>query len=168
MLIFVFKDKICGFFTGPGFVVVWCVCVCVFVWQCVCVSQQWSSGPFLWPIVSQCFPVCLPGEAACFSLRCQFGCQMERGGAVRCLCPPGLHLAADNKTCEGSAFTETPLSFSLWWITTETRLTCLDLVLFLVLFNLMVIMKCHLCSLYYSVWHHVHVLKRVVIQPTNN
>ncbi|XP_033480983.2 nephronectin isoform X2 [Epinephelus lanceolatus] len=39
-------------------------------------------------------------EAACFSLRCQFGCQMERGGAVRCLCPPGLHLAADNKTCE--------------------------------------------------------------------
>ncbi|CAJ1052477.1 Nephronectin Preosteoblast EGF-like repeat protein with MAM domain [Xyrichtys novacula] len=40
------------------------------------------------------------GEAACFSLRCQFGCQMERGGEVRCLCPPGLHLAADNKTCE--------------------------------------------------------------------
>uniref|UniRef100_A0A3B4ZC41 Si:ch211-194g2.4 n=1 Tax=Stegastes partitus TaxID=144197 RepID=A0A3B4ZC41_9TELE len=39
-------------------------------------------------------------EAACFSLRCQFGCQMERGGEVRCLCPPGLHLAADNKTCE--------------------------------------------------------------------
>ncbi|KAK9540539.1 hypothetical protein VZT92_002985 [Zoarces viviparus] len=39
-------------------------------------------------------------EAACFSLRCQFGCQMERGGAVRCLCPPGLHLAADSKTCE--------------------------------------------------------------------
>ncbi|XP_071361814.1 nephronectin [Trachinotus anak] len=25
---------------------------------------------------------------------------MERGGAVRCLCPPGLHLAANNKTCE--------------------------------------------------------------------
>ncbi|KAK5865660.1 hypothetical protein PBY51_019911 [Eleginops maclovinus] len=39
-------------------------------------------------------------EAACFTLRCQFGCQMEGGGAVRCLCPPGLHLAADNKTCE--------------------------------------------------------------------
>ncbi|XP_074482796.1 nephronectin [Sebastes fasciatus] len=39
-------------------------------------------------------------EAACFSLRCQFGCQMARGGAMRCLCPPGLHLAADNKTCE--------------------------------------------------------------------
>ncbi|XP_075889185.1 nephronectin [Nelusetta ayraudi] len=40
------------------------------------------------------------GEAACFSLRCQFGCQMERWGAVSCLCPPGLHLAADNRTCE--------------------------------------------------------------------
>ncbi|KAG7221944.1 hypothetical protein INR49_016970 [Caranx melampygus] len=39
-------------------------------------------------------------EAACSSLRCQFGCQMERGGVVRCLCPPGLHLAADNRTCE--------------------------------------------------------------------
>uniref|UniRef100_A0A8D3EFC6 Si:ch211-194g2.4 n=1 Tax=Scophthalmus maximus TaxID=52904 RepID=A0A8D3EFC6_SCOMX len=39
-------------------------------------------------------------EAACSSLRCQFGSQMERGGAARCLCPPGLHLAADNKTCE--------------------------------------------------------------------
>ncbi|KAM8879680.1 uncharacterized protein AB9W97_014909 isoform 2-T2 [Spinachia spinachia] len=43
---------------------------------------------------------CDEGEAACSSLRCQFGCQMERGGAVRCLCPPGLHLAADSKTCE--------------------------------------------------------------------
>ncbi|XP_047435063.1 nephronectin [Mugil cephalus] len=39
-------------------------------------------------------------EAACFSLRCQYGCQMEMGGAVRCLCPPGLHLAADDRTCE--------------------------------------------------------------------
>uniref|UniRef100_A0AAV2LL22 EGF-like domain-containing protein n=1 Tax=Knipowitschia caucasica TaxID=637954 RepID=A0AAV2LL22_KNICA len=25
---------------------------------------------------------------------------MVREGAMRCLCPPGLHLAADNKTCE--------------------------------------------------------------------
>ena len=87
-----------------------CVCMCVSV--CV-LSQRWSSGPFLWPILSQCFPVCLPGEAACFSLRCQFGCQMERGGAVRCLCPPGLHLAADNKTCEGNAaLVNTPLAYS--------------------------------------------------------
>ncbi|KAK7930564.1 hypothetical protein WMY93_006959 [Mugilogobius chulae] len=39
-------------------------------------------------------------EPACSSLRCQFGCQMKRGGVVRCLCPPGLHLAADNRTCE--------------------------------------------------------------------
>ncbi|TNN89510.1 Nephronectin [Liparis tanakae] len=43
---------------------------------------------------------CDKGEAACFSLRCQFGCQMEGEAAVRCLCPPGLHLAADSKTCE--------------------------------------------------------------------
>ncbi|XP_029707366.1 nephronectin isoform X1 [Takifugu rubripes] len=39
-------------------------------------------------------------EAACFSMRCQFGCRVERGGSVGCTCPPGLHLAADNKTCE--------------------------------------------------------------------
>lgn len=43
----------------------------------------------------------LPGEAACFSMRCQFGCRVGRGGSVGCTCPPGLHLAADNKTCEG-------------------------------------------------------------------
>ncbi|XP_068178744.1 nephronectin isoform X1 [Antennarius striatus] len=39
-------------------------------------------------------------KAACFSLHCQYGCQMETGGEMRCLCPPNLHLAADNKTCE--------------------------------------------------------------------
>lgn len=43
----------------------------------------------------------LPGEAACFSMRCQFGCRVERGGSVGCTCPPGLRLAASNKTCEG-------------------------------------------------------------------
>ena len=85
-----------------------CVCVCV----CVCCLSGDPVAHFIWPILSQCFPVCLPGEAACFSLRCQFGCQMERGGAVRCLCPPGLHLAADNKTCEGNAsLANTPLAY---------------------------------------------------------
>lgn len=75
------------------------------VHMCVCVRvpsvtiQHLISGA----MTSQGFPVCLPGEAACFSLRCQFGCQMEQGGAVSCLCPPGLHLAADNRTCEGDA-----------------------------------------------------------------
>lgn len=43
----------------------------------------------------------LPGKAACFSMRCQFGCRIERGGSVGCTCPPGLRLAANNKTCEG-------------------------------------------------------------------
>lgn len=40
MLIFVFKDKICGFFTGPSFVVVWCVCVCWYDSVCVCLSSD--------------------------------------------------------------------------------------------------------------------------------
>ncbi|ROL42594.1 Nephronectin [Anabarilius grahami] len=39
-------------------------------------------------------------ELDCTSLRCQFGCQIERGGEVSCLCPPGLHLASDNRTCK--------------------------------------------------------------------
>lgn len=47
------------------------------------------------------FLLALPGEAACFSMRCQFGCRVERGGSVGCTCPPGLRLAANNKTCEG-------------------------------------------------------------------
>lgn len=79
-----------------------CVCVCA----CLCVHVvplSRSSISFRGAMVSQGFPVCLPGEAACFSLRCQFGCQMEQGEAVSCLCPPGLHLAADNRTCEGDA-----------------------------------------------------------------
>ncbi|XP_015245901.1 PREDICTED: nephronectin-like [Cyprinodon variegatus] len=39
-------------------------------------------------------------DTTCFSLRCQFGCQVERWGTLQCLCPPGLHLAADDKNCE--------------------------------------------------------------------
>lgn len=44
---------------------------------------------------------CSPEEPDCTSLRCQFGCQIEREGEVGCLCPPGLHLASDNRTCKG-------------------------------------------------------------------
>ncbi|XP_061888442.1 nephronectin isoform X2 [Entelurus aequoreus] len=41
------------------------------------------------------------GHVTCASLRCQFGCHMDgRRGMVHCLCPPGLHLAPDNRTCE--------------------------------------------------------------------
>ncbi|XP_050962210.1 nephronectin [Labeo rohita] len=36
----------------------------------------------------------------CTSLRCQFGCQIERDGEIGCLCPPGLYLALDNRTCK--------------------------------------------------------------------
>uniref|UniRef100_A0A8C1U4U7 Si:ch211-194g2.4 n=1 Tax=Cyprinus carpio TaxID=7962 RepID=A0A8C1U4U7_CYPCA len=36
----------------------------------------------------------------CTSLHCQFGCQIERDGEMGCLCPPGLYLAPDNRTCK--------------------------------------------------------------------
>lgn len=58
------------------------------------------------------FYVYLVEEAPWSSLRCQFDVQVERGEAVGCLCPPGLRLASDNKTCEGSAsHPELPLCF---------------------------------------------------------
>uniref|UniRef100_A0A3B1IKZ1 Si:ch211-194g2.4 n=1 Tax=Astyanax mexicanus TaxID=7994 RepID=A0A3B1IKZ1_ASTMX len=39
-------------------------------------------------------------EPDCSGLRCQVGCQIGRNGALTCLCPPGLKLAKDNRTCE--------------------------------------------------------------------
>ncbi|KTF76408.1 hypothetical protein cypCar_00046681, partial [Cyprinus carpio] len=45
----------------------------------------------------------------CTSLHCQFGCQIERDGEMGCLCPPGLYLAPDNRTCKGDpVFPELP------------------------------------------------------------
>ncbi|MBN3297137.1 NPNT protein, partial [Amia calva] len=36
----------------------------------------------------------------CLDTRCQFGCQVLEEGREWCLCPPGLSLAPDNRTCE--------------------------------------------------------------------
>ncbi|XP_021326894.2 nephronectin isoform X3 [Danio rerio] len=36
----------------------------------------------------------------CISLRCQFGCQIDRNHEVGCVCPPGLQLAPDYRTCK--------------------------------------------------------------------
>ncbi|TRY54795.1 hypothetical protein DNTS_001766 [Danionella cerebrum] len=39
-------------------------------------------------------------ETGCTSSRCQFGCQIDKNSDMGCWCPPGLHLASDNRTCK--------------------------------------------------------------------
>ncbi|XP_073808670.1 nephronectin isoform X4 [Danio rerio] len=43
---------------------------------------------------------CSEEKLDCISLRCQFGCQIDRNHEVGCVCPPGLQLAPDYRTCK--------------------------------------------------------------------
>lgn len=43
---------------------------------------------------------CVPGDA-CLDAGCSHECLSARGGGAFCLCPSGMQLGADWKTCEG-------------------------------------------------------------------